>query len=94
MFARLLTAYVPCPPPNTFKDQVSDFIQCRLLEDAGIKHIVQSAEPAYAERVKSYWSLTPQLNLACFVQPESTEEVSLAVKPLVHRGCARAGRRH
>lgn len=85
MFAHPLTKYVPYPPPNTFKDQVSDFIQCRLLEDVGIKHIVHPAEPAYAERVKSYWSLTSQLNPACFVQPESTEEVSLAVKTLVHR---------
>ncbi|KAK4501903.1 hypothetical protein PRZ48_007712 [Zasmidium cellare] len=56
---------------------------CKVLQDAGVKHILLPGNGTYNERVHSYWSLTSQLTPSCFVQPENTEEVSTIVKTLV-----------
>lgn len=42
--------------------------------------------PAYRERVDSYWSASARLNPWCFVQPQTVSEVSLALTALVAAG--------
>lgn len=43
-------------------------------------------DPAYKERVESYWSASARLNPWCFVQPQTVGEVSLALKSLAAAG--------
>ncbi|KAF2171038.1 hypothetical protein M409DRAFT_64021 [Zasmidium cellare ATCC 36951] len=58
---------------------------CKVLQEAGIKHVLLPGNATYSKRVQSYWSLTSQLTPSCFVQPENTEEVSAIVKSLVEK---------
>ncbi|OAL43311.1 FAD-binding domain-containing protein [Pyrenochaeta sp. DS3sAY3a] len=58
---------------------------CQLLQNAGLERVFFPDEPTYLERVQSYWSLTSQLSPGCFVQPQTTHEVSTAVKLLVRQ---------
>lgn len=54
------------------------------LMDAGLQDIVHiPGSGVFEARVKSYWSLSPQLRPWAVIQPRTTEEVSKTVKALV-----------
>lgn len=55
----------------------------RGINDAGLGEIIHlPGSDVYEVRIKSYYSLTPQLRPWAIVQPRSTEEVSIAIKVL------------
>ncbi|KAF4540718.1 FAD binding domain containing protein [Lasiodiplodia theobromae] len=56
-----------------------------LLQTAGLEHVYFPEDPAYTQRIDSYWSLTAQLTPYCIVEPETAPDVSRAVTTLVHR---------
>ncbi|KAI9146840.1 FAD-dependent monooxygenase CTB5 [Paramyrothecium foliicola] len=56
-----------------------------LKQQSSIENIFAPGDRQYLQRVQSYWSLTAQLRPKCFVQPESSSEVSTVVKLIVEQ---------
>ncbi|KAG9252672.1 uncharacterized protein F5Z01DRAFT_222314 [Emericellopsis atlantica] len=61
--------------------------QAQGLVSAGLQsRILSPTDAEFTARQESYWSNSAKITPACIVQPQSTEEVAIAVKSLVAAG--------
>lgn len=68
---------------STAEPVVSGFKSCDALVAAGLgDRILFPSDPNYSERISSYWSVSVQQRPWCIIQPQSAEEVSLALTTL------------
>ncbi|OJJ81678.1 FAD-binding oxidoreductase [Aspergillus glaucus CBS 516.65] len=60
---------------------------CAALSASSAGHqVVYPNQEPFVESVESYWSSSVRLSPACIIQPESVEDVSVAVSTLVQEG--------
>jgi len=56
--------------------------QCKVIQSAGIQHVLYAYDKQYRDRIASYWSVSAQLSPDCIIQPVSTTEVSQTMRIL------------
>jgi len=55
---------------------------CKVIQSAGIQHVLYAYDKQYRDRIASYWSVSAQLSPDCIIQPVSTTEVSQTMRIL------------